>query len=168
MLTLRKWATPLTIGAFLVMGVTGSLMFFHANTGMNKIVHEWIGLVLVAGVIAHLVVNFRPLKAYLKRPLALGIIGTGAVVLALSFLPASVEEGPGGADGMQSAMRALNTAPIATLADLTGDSETALLERLEAAGYEAASTQTLAEIAGGDRALEAELMSLVFSSPEAS
>lgn len=43
MSSLRKWATPLTIGSFLLMGVTGILMFFHLDIGLNKLAHEWAG-----------------------------------------------------------------------------------------------------------------------------
>lgn len=39
----RNWATPLTIGSFLLMAVTGLLMFFHLDTGLNKAAHEWLG-----------------------------------------------------------------------------------------------------------------------------
>ena len=38
----REWATPLTIGAFGLMSVTGMLMFFHLDTGFNKLAHEWL------------------------------------------------------------------------------------------------------------------------------
>lgn len=41
---LRKCATPLTIGASLLPGVTGILMFFHANSGLNALAQEWVGL----------------------------------------------------------------------------------------------------------------------------
>ena len=36
----RDWATPLTIGAFGLLAVTGVLMFFHPDSGLNKAVHE--------------------------------------------------------------------------------------------------------------------------------
>lgn len=39
----REIATPLTIGIFLIMSVTGILMFFHWDTGFNKLAHEWLG-----------------------------------------------------------------------------------------------------------------------------
>lgn len=45
----REWATPLTIGIFTLMAVTGILMFFHLDKGLNKTAHEWLGWLLVAG-----------------------------------------------------------------------------------------------------------------------
>ena len=35
--TLRRWATPLTIGAFMLMSIAGILMFFHINPGISKV-----------------------------------------------------------------------------------------------------------------------------------
>ena len=40
----RQWTTPLVAGSFLLMGATGILMFFHWDTGLNKTVHEWLGI----------------------------------------------------------------------------------------------------------------------------
>jgi len=39
--TLRTWATPLTISAFLLMSVTGVLMFFHIEGGLTTVAHQW-------------------------------------------------------------------------------------------------------------------------------
>ena len=39
----RDWATPLTAGAFIVLAVTGLLMFFHLDRGLNHLAHEWLG-----------------------------------------------------------------------------------------------------------------------------
>ena len=36
-MTLRSWATPLVIATFLAAGVTGILMFFHLDVGVNKL-----------------------------------------------------------------------------------------------------------------------------------
>ena len=46
----REWATPITIGAFLLSAVTGVLLFFHLDSGLNKLAHEWLSWVLLAAV----------------------------------------------------------------------------------------------------------------------
>ena len=38
----RDWATPVTIGSFGLMAITGLLMFFHLDSGLNKTAHEWL------------------------------------------------------------------------------------------------------------------------------
>ena len=60
----RDWATPITIGAFAVMSVTGLLMFFHLDIGLNKLAHEWLGWLMVAGVAAHAIANWGAFKRY--------------------------------------------------------------------------------------------------------
>lgn len=39
-ISLRTWATPLTVGAFLLMAATGVLMFFGYDRGLTAVVHE--------------------------------------------------------------------------------------------------------------------------------
>ncbi len=39
-LPLRRWATPLIIGAFLLMSVTGVLMFFEIDAGLTAVAHN--------------------------------------------------------------------------------------------------------------------------------
>lgn len=39
---LRAWVTPITIGSFLLIGVTGLLMFFKVPGGLIVIAHEWL------------------------------------------------------------------------------------------------------------------------------
>ena len=63
--TLRPWATPLTIGSFALMATTGILMFFHLDSGLNKVAHEWLGWAMVAGVALHATVNWAALKRHL-------------------------------------------------------------------------------------------------------
>ena len=47
-MTFRESATPLTIGSFLLIAITGVLMFFHLDSGLNKLAHEWLGWAMIA------------------------------------------------------------------------------------------------------------------------
>ena len=158
MSSLRSWATPLTIGSFVIMGTTGVLMFFHADSGLNKVIHEWAGWAMVIGVGAHLVLNWRAFTTYFKRPVAKAIMGGGVALLALSFVPVSGGESPVGA-----VMRGLEAAPIEKVIALTGLDGNAGLAKLEAAGVEIARGQTIAEAAGGDRGTQMKILSVIFS-----
>ena len=46
----RDWITPITMGAFGLLAVTGALMFFHLDRGLNETAHEWLSWVLLGGV----------------------------------------------------------------------------------------------------------------------
>lgn len=160
MKSLRTWATPVTIGTFIVISVTGVLMFFHADSGLNKLVHEWIGLVMVAAVAAHVLMNWRAFTTYFKRPVAVTLMGIGALVLASSFLLGGADASP---DGMRALMMSVGNARVATLAELAGEDTEAVLAALDAAGIPATPDATLAALSGGDRTKQDEIIGLVFS-----
>ena len=160
MSNIRAWATPLTIGAFLLSGVTGILMFFHLDSGLNKAAHEWLSWALVAGVGLHLAANFRAFKGYLKRPRAMAVVATFAVLLGVSFLPLA---GEGGGSPVAAVMAGMGNAPVERVIALTGEEEEAGLARLRAAGIEAAPGQTIGALSGGDRGRQAEILSVIFA-----
>jgi hypothetical protein len=64
-LSSRRWATKLIIGAFLLMAVTGVLMFFELEHGLVVVVHQWSSWLLLIGAVGHLTANIRPLKNHL-------------------------------------------------------------------------------------------------------
>lgn len=164
----RDWATPLTIATFALMGVTGVLMFFHLDTGFNKLAHEWLGWVMVAGVALHAVANWAAFKRHLlgsRRGQV--IVALGLALTAASFVPQPAR--PGGGSPPQLAMRTLLDAPLQHLAPLAGQSPEALVARLRAAGYAQADVgSTLGDLAGHQREREAQLLRLVFSPAQAS
>ena len=86
----REIATPLTMGAFLIMAVTGILMFFHWDTGFNKVAHEWLGWLLVVAVGLHVLANMSAFKNHFKKPNTKIIVGVLTAILALTFLPQSI------------------------------------------------------------------------------
>lgn len=158
----REWATPLTIGAFAIMSVTGILMFFHLNSGINKLVHEWAGWVMVAGVIAHVIVNWRTFTRYLTSSrLAQSIIGLGVAALAVSFIPLNGQGGDAPPPVM--AMRAITTSPIALVAPLTGKPASALIEELAKNGIVLPNADaTLESAIGQDRQMQAKAIGVLF------
>ncbi|SHE87522.1 protein of unknown function [Ruegeria intermedia] len=158
MSNLRSWATPLTIGSFLIMGTTGSLMFFHLNSGFNKSIHEWAGWAMMIGVAAHLILNWRPFTVYFKRPAALAIIAGCAGLLALSFLPIG-----GGGNPMLAVFRAINDADAAVVIQLSGlDLETGL-QRLEQAGFHAEPGTRISDLTDGDRGRQMQIVDALFT-----
>ncbi|MDE4173298.1 DUF4405 domain-containing protein [Phaeobacter sp. PT47_59] len=154
---LRTWATPLTIGSFLLMGVTGLLMFFHLDSGLNKVVHEWVGWVMVAGVLAHVLLNWRAFSVYFKRPVAVTIMALSAVVLAGSFVPVS-----GGGSPVRPVMMAVTQATVGAVIGVSGVPEQVALSRLGAAGFDATLETPLPDLTGGDREKEMAILSLLF------
>lgn len=148
MSSLRQYATPLTIGSFVMMSVTGGLMFFHWDTGLNKVAHEWLGWAMVAAVALHVVLNWRAFTLYFKRPLAMGLMGVFVVALGLSFVIPAPQKG-GGRPEFGVAQMVVN-APVSTLAPMLGTDVDGVIAKLAAQDVQATPDQSLAELAGGE------------------
>lgn len=140
------------------MVVSGGLMFFHLDTGLNKTLHEWVGLVMLGAVIAHLVINWRAFGTYFKRPLAQGIMTVSAVLLALSFIP----QPEAGGNPARMVMRGIGQADIETVIALSGLPLEAGLERLEAVGISAEAGVKMTALTGGDRDLQMKIIETLF------
>jgi hypothetical protein len=142
----RPWITPLVIGAFLLLSVTGVLMFFHLDSGLNKTVHEWLSWVLVAGVALHVALNLPSFKRYLSQKTARWVMGSFALLLALSFIPLG---GDGGEPAFAGPIHAMAQAPLPVLAQVVGLSPDDVVARLQQAGYAVAGEQqTLQDVVG--------------------
>lgn len=158
MSSLRKWATPLTVGSFMIMGVTGSLMFFHVDIGLNKTVHEWAGWAMLIGVGAHMLLNWRAFTTYFKRPLAVGIMAVGAVALALSFVPMG---GEGGNPAFR-VVNAMNSATVESVVALSGQPMAEAIAHLGEAGFDATPQTIVGDLTGNDRGKQMQLIKVLF------
>lgn len=159
-MSLRAWATPLTVGSFLLIATTGVLMFFHLDSGLNKVAHEWLGWFLVVGAGAHLWLNWRAFSTYFKRPVALSIMGAATALLLASFVPVS---GAGGEVPVREVLSGLAQAPIETVAAVAGKDPAQVLASLGAAFPAVTGKDTLADLAGGDVEAGIHLLSQVYS-----
>lgn len=147
----REWATPLTIGAFLLMGVTGLLMFFHWDNSLQKTLHEWLGWLMVAAAVVHALANWLGFKRYFKPGPALWLVVLSALVLAGSFIPWSggAKKGP---STPALAIQTLSGAPVRLLAPLYGQTPEQARQALAAAGITLADDEaSLASAVGKDR-----------------
>jgi len=156
---LRPWATPLVAGAFATMAVTGTTMFFHVETLLAKGLHEWLGWLLLGAGAAHLALNWRAFRCYLKRPLALAIMGAGVAAALATLLPVGPRTGGPGA-----VIAAVAEAPVPVLAELAGRTEAAVIADLVAAGFATADARsTVAQLAGDDIGRQLGVLSAVIA-----
>jgi hypothetical protein len=112
----RTWITPMVIGSFVLLSVTGVLMFFHLDSGLNKAVHEWFSWLFVAGAGLHLAMHNASFKKYLASSTGRWVMAGFVVLLGLSFVPL------GGAGGSKppfvAPMQALAAAPWPVVAEV--------------------------------------------------
>jgi len=157
----RPWITPVVIGAFGLSAVTGVLMFFHLDSGLNKTAHEWLSWAMVIGVSLHVLLNLPAFKRYFTQTTGRVVIGLFALVLALSFIPAG---GSGGEPGFAPPVRALAKAPITVLAQVAGTSTDEVKAKLQAQGLTVTSDQqSVADLVGSDLRQQIGAMSKVLA-----
>ena len=156
----REWVTPFIAGAFLLSAVTGVLMFFHIDSEINKIVHEWLSWALVCGVTLHVVINFKLLIKYLYNQRGMLIVGIFAAILAVSFVPIGKKH----KEPFISPIQALAQLPLTSLAQVAQISPQELMQRLLKEGVQPTSDkQKLSDIAGNDIRKQMHILDAVFS-----
>jgi peptidoglycan/LPS O-acetylase OafA/YrhL len=147
----RDAVTPLVIGVFALMAVTGAMMFFHQETNLQKEVHEWAGWIMVGGVALHAWANWPGFKRYFQKLAspAVAVVGGFVLVLAGSFLVRGGDEGP---SPPVLAIGALTKAPIAVVAPVFGKTAAQARADLAAAGIVITDDQgSIAGAVAGDR-----------------
>ena len=156
-----KIITPLTLGAFLLSAVTGVLLFFHLDSGANKLVHEWLSWLLLLGAALHITIHAGAIKSYLQSKPGLLIVAACLVLLALSFLPLS----PGaGKPPFARPITALANAPLATLATVANITPDELNTRLKAAGFTPApGARTLRDVVGNRLGPQMQVLDKILS-----
>lgn len=158
-ITLRSWATPLTVGSFLLMSGTGVLMFFEWEPGLMTVVHQWFSWLLLAGAGAHIAVNIRPFKNHLKSRWGRSSIAVFALILTASAFSWGMITGP---QLERPIEQALVDAPLSALAGVAGLSGETLLSRLAARGIVADSRQSIGTLSAASGVDENLLLSIVF------
>jgi Na+/melibiose symporter-like transporter len=79
----RRIISIVTGLTFLLVSVTGALLFFHVKSGPLVDLHEWIGILFLITAVWHLAINWRSFTSYLNnRAFWLGALGV-ALVCAL-------------------------------------------------------------------------------------
>lgn len=88
----RDLATSLTTFTFLVIAVSGVMMFFHFFDQYVENLHEIVGLFFVAVVLFHVFYNFKSMKNYFTKKV-FGFSALSIAIVSLAFV-LSVEDGP--------------------------------------------------------------------------
>ncbi|WP_408596483.1 DUF4405 domain-containing protein [Limnohabitans sp.] len=157
---LRTWATPLTAGSFVVLAVTGLLMFFHLDRGLNHFAHEWLGWLLVIGVAGHVAANFLGFKKHISGGIGKAVIAAFILILALSFIQPEEEKRP---PGWAQPVKALAFLPLKELAFVAKMSVEEVRERLEEDGLNPTSNeQSIKDLVGHNLRRQVGALNAVF------
>jgi Domain of unknown function (DUF4405) len=157
--TLRSWSTPLTIGIFLLMSVTGILMFFEWHVGLVTQVHQWFSWLFLFAAGAHIIANFRPFKNHLNSNWGRTSVTTFAVLLAASLFTWGIVTGT---QLIWPVELALVHAPLTKLADLTNTTPDDVVKRMKDQGISVTAHQSVHDIAIAHNVSENRLLGIVF------
>ncbi len=160
--SMKSWATPLATATFVILAVTGTLMFFKVEAGFIKPVHEWLSWAMTAGVVLHLIANWKSFTGYFSRKPALAIIGSGLLVTLLSvFVPTGDHANP-----RMNMTRALASARLETVAEVAGENSEAIVEKLGSKGITVGQpSMSIREIASQNNKKDMEVLALIFDKP---
>lgn len=139
---LSLYATPLITGLFVVSLVSGVALFFHLGSAWFHSMHEWLSIVLILPFVLHIWKNWRSFVNYFKRP-AMAVASVASLAAAVAFVvPVITADGSAARSGPPefAAVRAMQNAPISTVATLYGQDGNGLAERLRERGYTVVST----------------------------
>lgn len=138
----KTLATSLTTFAFIVMGTTGVLMFFHLFDNQTKELHEILGLAFVAIVFFHVFFNWKAMKNYFSKKIfyiSAGIIS----IVSLGF----ILNAPSGPNVKRILINSVLENPIEKTSVLFVDNFDIVKKKFEDAGLHIEAGKSLKELA---------------------
>lgn len=166
---LRSWVTQVTIGSFLLVGVTGLFLFFGVTGSLIVVAHEWVSLLFIVAAALHTWLNWSAVCASLSRARGILIVGFFAVLLIFSIAPGDTVEEFLQARGRvdkdvlcKKAGNLLLEAPLSTVAELTGRTPQQLRDRLARKGVRITSDEvSLVDVAAQTQAHPLHLLDVI-------
>lgn len=161
---IRKWATPLTIGAFGLSAVSGIMIFFHVNSSLVKAAHEWGSWLLVVGGLFHVVGSWKSFVGYLSKPAARAILVVFALLIIVFFLPLSVHTERQGRKLPPAVLsRALPETSFAAVAGIAQHRPDELMKELGSKGIIIKDKEeTIRDIARNNNKEDVEILNIIF------
>ena len=93
----KTLATSLTTTLFLVIAISGIMMFFHFYKGQVKELHEILGLVFVGAVVFHVFFNFKSMQKYFTKRVFISVCFLTIIVSSAFIIQSSTKsENPKG------------------------------------------------------------------------
>jgi len=162
--SIRIWATPLTIGAFVLSAVSGGMLFFHVNSVFVKVVHEWGSWFLVIGGLFHVIGSWQPFIRYFSKPAAKAIMMVFALLIITFFIPLSrSEEGHARKLPPTLLSRVLPEASFDSVASIAKHNSDELMKEFESKGIIIKDGEsTIRDIAVANNKDYVEILNMIF------
>ncbi|SNT19223.1 protein of unknown function [Noviherbaspirillum humi] len=159
---LPRYATQATAALFVVVAVTGVMMFFKFYKGEVEGVHEWLGLGFAAVVALHLVRNRRSFAQMLKQG-RMRVLFLLALAGSAGFILLSPPKQP---NPTRQATQRMLSAPLANVSPVLGMSAEQAVDELQRAGVgDATPDASLNKLARAHGKEPAALLSELMAAP---
>lgn len=166
-MNVRSFATPLTIAAFLSVGITGLCMVFDFKGGMVGSFHEFSGILLLAASALHLWVNKTMLFKHLRSRTGAILAILAVVLVILSLLPWGGKPTEGRGKAGNQLMAAATRSDLKGVAILARKSPTSAATDLRKLGLVVESENiSIEELARRNHRTPFEILSLVLPQSE--
>ncbi|WP_455757257.1 DUF4405 domain-containing protein [Sulfurimonas sp.] len=152
----RDMATSLATLLFVVIGVSGVMMFFHFFDKYVKEMHEILGLAFVVAIFLHVFFNFSSMKKYFKKGL-FQILSLIIVSVSLVFV-LNVDEG---ANPKVVIIESMLNAPIQNSANILGTDIQSVKINLEKRGYHIDDKDTIKTISSKNKVSPFEIVDIM-------
>lgn len=154
---IRDIATSLTTTMFLVIGISGIMMFFHFNDMLVKELHEILGLVFVTAILLHVFVNWKSMKKYFSKKIFISLAIVTIIVSGV-FISQSLNKGE---NPKNILMQKVLTAPLSdSLKLLNGNYELAI-KMLKEQNIEINDSQSIDAIAKANKTSPFRIVGIV-------
>lgn len=156
----RRTVSIFLTGVFVVISITGMLLFFKTASPQIGEIHAWLGLAFLILGIYHLIKNFSLFKRYLKKKSSVVIL---MLILVGSILFIKPWENPFHSPMREAMMKAIFMQPISTVSTFfKKDPELVLIQMQEEGIAIRNSGQSLMEISKSNGINIKVLLTMIF------
>ena len=155
----REIATSFTTLIFIVIAISGIMMFFHFNDMLVKDLHEILGLVFVVTAFLHVLVNWKSMKNYFSKKIFIGAIVIITIVSSL-FIYQSSNNGDN--PKMLMIQKVLNAPTLDSFKLLNGNYDNAI-KKLTEQNIDISDTKSIETIAKINKTSPFRIISIITS-----
>jgi len=152
----RDLATSLTTFLFLVIAISGIMMFFHLFDKYVKELHEILGLAFVTVVLFHVFYNFQSMKSYFFKKVFL-LSALSVLVVSLGF----VLNTPEAQHPKHIMIKSMFNAPIESSANILEQDILSVKQKLKLKGISIDNASTIKSIADANKMSPFEIVDII-------
>jgi hypothetical protein len=148
--------TSFTALLFIVVGVTGVLMFFHLLDEYTKVTHDILAITFLLFSACHVIINWKILKRYFKKPT---FLVAGAFVFIITLLLVNISKNSG--DIQRELVDKLLKSPVSCSFAVLNNDYNQTKVKIESNGIVIGGARTIEEICKKNQISPHDLIELI-------